>query len=349
MKIEPLKHKSPKTVVKEAREQVLQEKSGKQLGLMTRFPRLNIAVRKYFRFNTVNLFAGMSGSGKSYMLNNFTEDFLDYKEGGINFNIDFIPIVLHFCFEMSGYNEILRSCASDLGLSYNYILSSQYNKHTKEYNVLTDEEFKKIDNYLKYYENKTIYFFENAGNTEEIKTTVLKFFAICNSSTLKTGKEHKLIINIDHTLLIETGMAKDAVDLMSKVAKLAIFIRKTTGAMVNLIGQLNNNIENPIRLTNPALQYPQKSDIYAQGQLYNACDSVFTWHRPELLKLSKYGRKELPTKNLFHLLALKARHGNVGSIWFEDNLKKGRIVEKQKQDEEEINLEDEEENFIPEV
>lgn len=333
---------TPEQATKQALEVVEKERTGEQYGLKCRFNSLNVAMGKYFRFNSVNLFAGLSGHGKSYFLNVLTEDFLDYRgEDSLNKNIDFIPVVIHFCFEMSAYNEILRSAASDLGVSYSYLLSSEYDKETGEYNQLTEEEVNKVKEYLKFYKTKSILFYENAGNVKLLFNTVEHIYNSYKKHSYETGKKYKFVVNIDHTLLIETLDEKSSAELMANVGKIAISIRKLFGAMVNLLGQLNNNIEDVKRIVTKSLHYPTKSDIYAQGQLYNACDNVFVIHQPQLLKITEYGTRKIPTNNLIHLLKLKARHGRVGSIWFLDYLSKGQIIEKPKEVE---NLEDEELN-----
>ena len=338
----PLVPLTAKKAAEQARAQIIQERSGEQLGVKTRYSRLNIAMRKYFRFNNVNVLAGLSGSGKSYMLNNLMDSFLDYETpDSINYGISFIPIVAHFCFEMSAANEVLRMCASDLGMNYNYLLSSEYDKDNKTYNRLTDEELARVDAYLNYFSKRAILFYETSSNLEVIKATVNQLFKRYPlQKKNEKGKilNYRLIVNIDHTLLIEKLDEKSTLDLMENTGKAAIYIRKSTGAMVNLIGQLNNKIEDTQRILTPALHYPKKSDIYAQGQLFNACDTVFVWHRPDLLKIPLYGLQNLPTKGLFHLLVLKARHGNVGSLWFKDDLGNGRIkqIEKDEDSEEPI-------------
>lgn len=321
-----LKHTTPATAVKQAREMVVQERSGEQFGLYSPFSDLNIAMGKFFRFNNVNLFAGLSGHGKSYLLNIITDAFTQYEKG-INENINFIPVILHFCFEMSAHNEILRSVAKDMGVSYGYLLSSQYNKETQDYNRITDEELRRIDSYLDFYSKKNIIFFEASGNMPVIYNTIEYMVEHYTKLAQRTGIPHKFVINIDHTLLIDTLNEKSTLDLMANVGKISINIRKDFLSMVNLVGQLNNNIEDVRRLLNPALQYPQKSDIYAQSQLYNACDSVFVTHQPQLLKLTEYGLNKMPTDNLIHLLKLKSRHGNTGSIWLKNDLNKGNIVQ----------------------
>lgn len=320
-----LPYKTPKTAVQEAYNQILAERTGEQYGLYCEFHALNVSMGKYFRFNSVNLWAGLSGHGKSYLLNKLNKDFLEIKKGQLNGNINFIPIILHFCFEMSAYNEILRAIAGDMGVSYNYLLSSQYDKDSQSYNMLSDEDMIKVKEYLSYYQNKNILFFEVSGNVKEIYETTHYIISEYKSKEKERNVTYKFIVNIDHTLLIENFDEKTNLDLMANVGKIAIKIRKEFDAMINLLGQLNNNIEDIRRLTTPALHYPQKSDIYAQGQLYNACDNVFVIHQPELLKITTYGNNHLPTKSLVHLIKLKSRHGNVGSVWFINNLDKGRF------------------------
>jgi len=332
---------SPKDVSKKVIEQVELERTGKQLGMLTRYPKLNIAFRKYFRFNQVNLFAGLSGSGKSLFLNILSEDFLDYREeNSLNCNIDFIPILLHFCFEMSATNEMLRSIATDLGLSFDYLLSSaRVDKQdgTKGYNKITDRELDVIKKILEKQSNKSILYFETSGNVAEVEHTINAYFNRytkhaeafnAQSFEKRKGKTlvYKFIINFDHTLLFEKFDEDTQLQIISNIAKMAIRVRKRGDAMINLIGQLNNNIEDIRRLTMPSLHYPQKSDIYAQGELYNACDTVAILHRPELLKISNYGLKQLPTKGLIHLLILKARFAKIGSIWFKEAFEQGTIL-----------------------
>lgn len=325
-----LPYKTAKVASNEALEIVEAERTGEQYGLYSEYHKLNVAMGKYFRFNNVNLFAGLSGHGKSYLINILSNNWLSISNDGINSNVEFIPIVLHFCFEMSAYNEILRDIAKSMQVSYEYLLSSSYNKDTKEYNQINDDELLTIKNHLTKYSNKNILFFEEAGNVSQIYNSVHYMY---NNYKRKENEakakgrniEYRFIINIDHTLLIENFNEKSNLELMANVGKIAIRIRKQFGAMVNLLGQLNNNIEDVRRLTTPSLHYPQKSDIYAQGQLYNACDNVFVIHQPQLLKITLYGTYKYPTKDLVHLIKLKSRHGKVGSIWFTNNLNSGGL------------------------
>lgn len=325
-----LPYKTPKQATEEAREKVIAERSGEQYGLKTTFNELNIGMGKYFRFANVNLYGGLSGHGKSYLINKLNKDFQDPV---LNKDINFIPIILHFGFEMSASDEVLRNVASDLEVSYQHLLSSQYNKEDKNYNVITDSEFSRIEECFKAYENRNILYFETPSNIKLMYATVVSLSKHYNALALNKAKQnntkikpYKFIVNVDHTLLVDVLDEKSTLDLMANVGKYAILMRKELGCMVNLIGQLNNNIEDVRRLTTPTLHYPQKSDIYAQGQLFNACDNVFIIHQPQLLKISYYGKYKYPTAKLVHLIKIKSRHGNVGSIWFLNMLHKGKLI-----------------------
>lgn len=313
---------TPEKAVNQALSEIDNERTGIQHGLYTEYVPLNVGMGKYFRFNTVNLFAGLSGHGKSYLVNIINSSFLN-KE--VNKDLYFVPIILHFCLEMSAYNEILRSVSKDLGVSFNYLLSSEYDGEKEEYNTISEKEYQQVKEALEYYKKKSILFFEVSGNVLEILNTVRYYKAHYEAESKKNGITYKFVINIDHTLLIDKIDKEATIQLMADVGKVAIVLRKEIGAMVNLLGQLNNNIEDVRRLTTPALHYPQKSDIYAQGQLFNACDNVFVIHQPALLKIPNYGVQGIPTNNLIHLIKLKARHGHLGSVWFKNNLDKGKL------------------------
>lgn len=304
--------------VVQAKEEIEKERQGKQLGLMVRWNSANIAMRKGFRFNHLYLLAGLSGSGKSYLLNEILNDFMDMK--GINKNFEKKVIFLYFCYEMSAYNEILRTLGSKTKMSYNRILNSEWDRETKTYKGLTDDELKYAFSMLDNISNRPIYYFETAGNLAQLERTVDVY------AEQYPGWE--IVVAIDHTLLSEKLDERTDIELMANTGKTAIRIKKKHKAMIIMLGQLNNNIENFQRITNVAHHYPVKSDIYAQGQLYNACDVVMTIHQPAALKIAYYGAKKRKTDKLMHWLVLKARFGKVGSIWLENHLDQGELREK---------------------
>ena len=307
---------SIKKAVEEAKKTILEERKQLQKGLKVRWEKLNIANRKYFRFAQIYLFAGLSGSGKSYILNSIINDFYD-KDINNGFKENFI--VLYFSFEMSAVDEVLRTTGNKTGISYGELLSSEFDKDSQDYKTLEESKLEEVFSMMDLIANRPIIYFENAGKLSSL-------YATCEYYANKYPNA-KLVVAIDHTLLSLPEENEDVITLMSNTARTVIGLKKNLGAMVLMLGQLNNKIEEYVRIKDPRGHYPIKSDIYAQGQLYNACDTVITSHQPSMLKIAKYGTKKIPTNNLIHLQYLKARHGKVGSIWLRNNLSNGTIDE----------------------
>ena len=338
--------KTPKDIAITALQTVREEAAGKQLGLKTRFSKVNIAIGKYFRFKQVYAIAGLSGHLKSFFLNTLIQDFLNPQ---LNLGICVHEyIICHHSFEMNPEDEELRKASSKLGVSYNHLLSSEF--QSTGYNTLSEEEIEALSNVLHEDVNKPLYYFDEPCELKNLAKNVIaaikrykedvfadkeRLLHLCGRKGLEFTdiKEPeqvpspKVVITIDHTLLLkQSETEKDILQTMRNLSKTAIALKKK-GYLVIFLGQLNNNIEKIERIKNVEVQYPIKSDIYAQGEIYNACDGVFTIHRPELLGILKYGKNLYNTNGLVHLQVLKMRFGKVGSIWFKNELHRGLISE----------------------
>jgi len=317
MEIKRLTPTSVRTAVEQAKREVLIEREGKQLGLKTNWKSLNIAVRKYFRFASVYLLGGLSGSGKSYIANLIINDFFD-KELNKDFTDAFM--VLSFSFEMASSDEVLRTASNQVKISYNRFINSEWDKEKKEYVGLSDEEKERSFEALDKIANRPQLFFEHSGTTLEMIQTV-DYYS-------KKYPDTKFVITLDHSLLTRKHNEGSDIELVGSIGKMALFFKKEYKAMVIIINQLNNSIESSERIRLPALHYPIRSDLYLGNFIYFACDLVIIVHQPALLKIKLYGLKKIPTKNLIHLMIQKNRFGQVGSIWLINQLSKGLIVEK---------------------
>ncbi len=129
-------------------------------GLITRWKKLNKAVGGVFRFGEITYLCGMSGSGKSYVLNMIREDFASE----LNENFPYPFKILAFSFEMASEDEVIRTYSSKLKTSYSTLVSA-YRKITKEYYETIKETSKRINNDI-------IYYVETTGNREQMKATV---------------------------------------------------------------------------------------------------------------------------------------------------------------------------------
>lgn len=312
VKLLPVKHISKS--VEEAKSMVNEERSGKQLGLYCRYPRLNGAMSKYWRFGKVTLIGGMSSSGKSTLLNILEDDFTNTE---LNKGFTEKVIVLAFKYEMEGVDEVLRNVSGKLNKSYSALISSEYTKD-KGYNNVSDSEFETISIELDKLKSKPIYYVEIAGNLSQLRETYL--------AMKDKFKEAKFIVSIDHTLLSKKLNESTDAELMQATAFEAIRLKKE-GVMVLLIGQLNANIEDVKRRENPQLHYPIKTDIHCANQLFWACDNVMVFHRPELLGIKKYGSNKKDTNKLIHLAFIKGRFGTAGNIWLQEDFARGTIIE----------------------
>lgn len=139
--------------------------------------------------------------------------------------------------------------------------------------------------------------------------------------------DHKLIITIDHTLLMEYLDEVSEVDLINRVSRLGLTLKKEYGAMVILLGQLNDKLEQPDRIKIPQLQYPKKMDIHGGKSIYMIADTVIIIHRPESLNITKYGPHFYDTKDLVCWHFLKSRlNGTEGIVRMKQNFAEGTLI-----------------------
>jgi replicative DNA helicase len=226
-----------KLAIEEARQAIEEGMVGEQLYLHTRYPKLNRLMLGGFRFNNFVFLAGPSGGGKSMFLNTLHRDFMNPD---LNAGFKYPVKILHFNFEMSGGDEMLRAVSGMVGKSYGDLLSAE--------RPISKQEYDEIVAKLQSLENDKMYYVDKVGTRAEIRDTIYKFH--------NRFPEHKLVITLDHSLLVRYLDEKDEVELMSELAKMFIEIRKDLGALIIMLGQLNDKIEDPRRRENPSLQYP---------------------------------------------------------------------------------------------
>jgi len=279
-------------------------------GLICRWDSVNRTLGGCFRFGEVTYLAGPSGTGKSYILNMLREDFVG------DLNKDYIHDfkVLAFTFEMSAADEIIRTYSSRLKTSYSWLVSADPKK-----GKVTQSDYDRITSVSSSVDTDRIFYVETPGDRAKIEATVDAFY--------ERFPNHRLVITLDHTLLMSYRDEKSEVELVTKLSLLAMHLKKKYGAMIILLGQLNDKIEQPERLKNPMMHFPKKTDIHGAKSVFFCSDNVIILNRPELLQLEYYGLKNWPTEGLIAWHVLKSRlYGNEGVIRMRQQFNKGTLV-----------------------
>lgn len=333
------KFKKRVEVKQEALKSIKLGRSNVRTTLRTRYKYLNIAMGKGFSFKKIVLIAGPSGHGKSKLLNDLLNDFNNPK---LNNNLGvsstnsqpYTIITIHFCFEMLPSDEILREESSNLGVSYSNLLGLEFNGNTKQYNIVPDNIVEELEEKYKIDDNPNYYYFEDTCTVPQLYSCVNSVIidyknreGLDNTFTDENGVRHrpKFIVALDHSLLLDTVGKEDVLSMMATLGKMAIRFKKM-GFLTIIVGQFNGNIESSERIRNPNLHFPMKSDIYAQAQVYNACDTVMSTYMPELIGLTSYTTDNYLVTNVLNLSVIKNRGLNIGQLWFRTEFEKGRMI-----------------------
>lgn len=297
-------------VLDEADKLVLEGMSDETVTLQTRWSGFNRLMMGGLRFNNTYVIAGASGHGKSFLLNMLIQDFLNPTLNG-EYRKPFK--ILHFGFEMSAADEILRRASAATDISYPNLLGA--------FQKLTPQQYEFFKEKLNPMKEEPIYFVEQPTTRYKIYNTIKEF--------KNRFPDDDLIVTLDHTLLVQSEVGENEIETLAGLGKLFIEIRKEFNTMNILLGQLNDKIESEKRLdpTNPSLHYPTKTDIHGSKQLYHAADVVMVIHQPSLLHLEYYGKKDIPTADLVALHVLKNRKGEQGLTLLKNNLANGRFEE----------------------
>ena len=295
-----------KTIAQAADESVAYIKARKDhtiIPLKTRWKKFNKVCCGGIEPNMIITIAGISGSGKSSIVNAIETDLIE-----LNPTQD--VVILDFSFEMVSFRSVTRKLSYRLRRTTSELYSSDETVEDDIFNRVVEEAEK-----LKKYQ---IYYVDTPCTVEEIEKTIDYFHD-------NVAKNKWLIVILDHALLVEGDTERGTIVDLQKM-----FIRKKKLSNTSIIqlSQMNRNIEQPERINNPAMHYPLRSDLAASDALFHASDYVIAINRPELLNLTSYGIKRLPVKNKVYLHFLKVRDaGEPCILEFDNELKYGNLVE----------------------
>ena len=276
------------------------------VSLKTRWEKFNKQCMGGIEPNTVYTIAGISGSGKSSIVNSLTTDLID-----LNPTEDII--ILNFSLEMVGFRQVGRTLSNKLRKTTSTLYSSETD--------LDDETFREViivSNQLKKY---PIYFLDDPCTPTQVKDVITSFY-----NQYVKGQNKHFIITYDHTLL--TKQKGSVLETIAELERVFIQAKKLPMTSVIQIAQMNRNIESPERINNPSAHYPMRSDLSSSDAMFQGSDYVLVMHRPEILNIQEYGPNRLPTANKVYMHILKNRDaGKPCILEFENDLKFNNLVE----------------------
>lgn len=297
---------SYKTIAQAADESVAYIRARKDhtiVPLKTRWRKFNKVCCGGIEPNMIITIAGISGSGKSSIVNAIETDLIEC-------NPTQDVVVLDFSFEMVSFRSVTRKLSYRLKRTTSELYSA-YDSIDDSTMQIVEEEANRLKKYQ-------IYYVDTPCTVEAIEKTIDYFH-----DNIAKGKW--LIVILDHALLVEGDSERGTIVDLQKM-----FIRKKKLSNTSIIqlSQMNRNIEQPERINNPALHFPLRSDLAASDALFHASDYVIAINRPELLNLQSYGIRHLPVRNKVYLHFLKVRDaGEPCILEFENDLKYGNLIE----------------------
>ena len=298
--------RSMREVAQEAISYIAGRREHNIVSLKTRWEKFNRQCMGGIEPNTVITIAGISGSGKSSIVNSITTDLIDL-------NPDEDIIILNFSLEMVGFRQVGRTLSNKLRKTTSTLYSSETD--------LDDATFRQViavSNQLKEY---PIYFVDDPGTPMQIEQTIYSFY---EKYIKGTGKH--FVITYDHTLL--TKQIGSVIETTSELEKVFIRVKKLPLTSIIQIAQMNREIEKPERINNPSAHYPMRSDLSSSDAMFQASDYVFVLHRPEILNIAEYGPNRLPTTNKVYMHLLKNRDaGRPCILEFENDLQYNNLIE----------------------
>jgi replicative DNA helicase len=259
--------------------------------------------------NVLITFAGISGAGKSSLVNSLETDIIDL-------NPDEDIVVLSLNFEMLSSKQVGRKLSYKLTKTTAELYSADPNGGT-----ITDKDYNKIVKESEQIRKYPIYYVDCPGTVEEIRETIMQF------SELPHVKDKWLVIILDHALLTKGRSGESERQILTDLQRLFMEIKKYGKNTIIQLSQMNREIESVERINNPNLHYPTRRDIFGSESLYQSSDYVIVIHRPEIIGIKSYGVSNLPVKDKIYLHVLKNREGEPKILSFINNLKFNRIDE----------------------
>lgn len=302
--------KSIRQAAKEAVEYIDDRRSGKIKSLRTPWSKWNDACMGGIEWHTITTVAGMSGSGKTAIINQLETGLKD-----LNKSEDFA--ILSFNWEMLAMKLVGRKLSNKLRLTTSQLFSGdpKYKVDDNTFRII-QEEAEKLSRY-------DITYVELPGTVDQIVGLIRKFVEI----KTKVNPNKGVIVFMDHVLLVngKDGDLERQIlfDLMTALNRL----KKEYKISFVILSQLNRAIEDKQRILQPELHFPTKGDLFGSDSMYQFSDLVIVAHRPEILNIFRYGPQGWDTRDVVFLHFIKVREGQPFIGLMKNNLKYNEIID----------------------
>lgn len=307
--------------IKKAASQELNYMKGRMEGniqsLRTPWKKFNAASMNGIEWGTITTIAGMSGSGKTAVLNQCETALFELNKQQ-NF------AVLSFNFEMIARRLVGRKISRQL----NKPLKSLYSAEAlNPKDNLTEEDYRKAVEYCNYLSDLPITYVDIPKNPQQIKEIIINF------NQLPENQARKILVTLDHSILVKKRGAKNELETLYELGEIFTELKKLIDVSFIVLSQLNRNIESVERRENKRLHYPVKSDVFGADALYQHSDIFLVTHRPEMLNLRHYGPEEKEVRDMIYWHFLKCRDGDPLIAKMKNELKYNRVVDYEEQEE----------------
>ena len=155
-------------------------------------------------------------------------------------------VILSFSFEMLSSRQISRKLSKKLHRTTRSMYSIE--------NVITEEDMQCINNAAGSLKRYPIYYVDDPLSVDEIDDVIKHF-----QNTV--AKDKWLIVELDHTLLVDFSYPETEQVVLTKLQKIFIRAKKVGKTTIFQLSQMNREIEKVERINNNLAHYPMRSDI----------------------------------------------------------------------------------------
>lgn len=279
--------------------------------LLTPWKKFNIASMNGIEWGSIITIAGMSGSGKTAILNELETGLFER-----NPQEDFA--VLSFNFEMAARRLIGRKISKAMNRTVKQMYNADLEQMDKNFKL---DDYNAAVEYLKTIKNVPVSYVDIPGTVQEIVNTVEAF--AMNQENQYRG----ILVTLDHSILVKKFGEQTTLQVLYELAAAFNELKKKIKASFIIVSQLNRGIENVERIQNKNMHFPMKSDVFGADALYQYSDVFMITHRPDMLKLSTYGPTDEPVKDLIYWHYLKVRDGDPVVAKMKNLLKYNQVID----------------------